>query len=226
MADARSALVAMTQVFSRPQVLALKLGALGTLGAIFIALLAWRILIAPHPAIGAPVEQVVPFSHRHHVGDDGFDCRYCHTSVETSAFAGIPPTHVCMTCHSQLFTDQPVLAPVVQSLRSGEPIRWKRVHDLPDFVYFNHGIHVAKGVGCEECHGRVDEMPLTWREAPLTMQWCLDCHRNPEMHLRPLEHVFDMGWKPDEDQRALGKRLVAQYHIHTSTLTDCSTCHR
>ena len=216
----------MAQVFSRSLVLGLKLGGLAALGVIFVALLAWRILIKPHPAVGTPVEQVVPFSHKHHVGDDGIDCRYCHTSVETSAFAGIPPTHTCMTCHSQLFTQEPVLAPVVQSLRSGKPIRWKRIHDLPDFVYFNHSIHVAKGVGCEECHGRVDRMPLTWRVAPLTMQWCLDCHRNPEMHLRPVEHVFDMGWKPSEDQRTLGRRLVAAYHIHTSTLTDCSTCHR
>ena len=216
----------MAQVFSRSLVLGLKLGGLAALGVIFVALLAWRILIKPHPAVGTPVEQVVPFSHKHHVGDDGIDCRYCHTSVETSAFAGIPPTHTCMTCHSQLFTQEPVLAPVVQSLRSGKPIRWKRIHDLPDFVYFTHGIHVAKGVGCEECHGRVDRMPLTWRVAPLTMQWCLDCHRNPEMHLRPVEHVFDMGWKPSEDQRTLGRRLVAAYHIHTSTLTDCSTCHR
>ena len=216
----------MAQVFSRSLVLGLKLGGLAALGVIFVALLAWRILIKPHPAVGTPVEQVVPFSHKHHVGDDGIDCRYCHTSVETSAFAGIPPTHTCMTCHSQLFTQEPVLAPVVQSLRSGKPIRWKRIHDLPDFVYFNHGIHVAKGVGCEECHGRVDRMPLTWRVAPLTMQWCLDCHRNPEMHVRPVEHVFDMGWKPSEDQRTLGRRLVAAYHIHTSTLTDCSTCHR
>ena len=216
----------MAQVFSRSLVLGLKLGGLAALGVIFVALLAWRILIKPHPAVGTPVEQVVPFSHNHHVGDDGIDCRYCHTSVETSAFAGIPPTHTCMTCPSQLFTQEPVLAPVVQSLRSGKPIGWKRIHDLPDFVYFNHGIHVAKGVGCEECHGRVDRMPLTWRVAPLTMQWCLDCHRNPEMHLRPVEHVFDMGWKPSEDQRTLGRRLVAAYHIHTSTLTDCSTCHR
>jgi hypothetical protein len=214
------------QVFSRRFVLGLKLCALAIALAIFIALLAWRIMIKPHPAVGAPVEQVVAFSHKHHVGDDGFDCRYCHTSVETSAFAGIPPTHTCMTCHSQLFTDQPMLAPVVQSLRSGQPIRWNRIHDLPDFVYFNHGIHVAKGVGCEECHGRVDRMPLTWRVAPLTMQWCLDCHRHPELHLRPVEHVFDMGWQPPGDRRALGRQLVAAYHIHTSTLTDCSTCHR
>ncbi|HLX30943.1 MAG TPA: cytochrome c3 family protein [Casimicrobiaceae bacterium] len=216
----------MAQVFSQRLVLELKLATLGVLLAIFIGLLAWRILIKPHPAVGTPVEQVVPFSHKHHVGDDGIDCRYCHTSVETSAFAGIPPTHTCMTCHSQLFTQQPMLAPVVASLRSDKPIHWMRIHDLPDFVYFNHSIHIAKGVGCETCHGRVDEMPLTWRVAPLTMQWCLDCHREPEKHLRPVEHVFDMGWKPREDQMELGKRLVAAYHIHKSTLTDCSTCHR
>lgn len=216
----------MAQVFSQQLVLELKLATLGVLLAIFIGLLAWRILIKPHPAVGTPAEQVVPFSHKHHVGDDGIDCRYCHTSVETSAFAGIPPTHTCMTCHSQLFTQQPMLAPVVASLRSDKPIHWMRIHDLPDFVYFNHSIHIAKGVGCETCHGRVDEMPLTWRVAPLTMQWCLDCHREPEKHLRPVEHVFDMGWKPSEDQLQLGKRLVAAYHIHKSTLTDCSTCHR
>src|SRR5690348_10584603 len=176
--------------------------------------------------VDVPFEQPVPFSHKHHVGDDGIDCRYCHTSVEQSAFAGIPPTHTCMTCHSQLFTQQPMLAPVVQSLASGEPLSWNRVHDLPGFVYFNHGIHIAKGVGCATCHGPVDRMPLTWRVAPLEMQWCLDCHRTPEKYLRPVEHVFDMEWKPAEDQLALGRRLVAEYHIHKSTLTDCSTCHR
>jgi hypothetical protein len=216
----------MAQVFQPRLVLALKLGLLAVLGIVFVALLAWRVLIAPHPAIGTPVEQVVAFSHKHHVGDDGIDCPYCHTSVEQSAFAGIPPTHTCMTCHSQLFTQQPMLAPVVQSLSSGEPLSWNRVHDLPGFVYFNHGIHIAKGVGCATCHGPVDRMPLTWRVAPLEMQWCLDCHRTPEKYLRPVEHVFDMDWKPAEDQMALGTRLVAAYHIHKSTLTDCSTCHR
>jgi hypothetical protein len=216
----------MAQVFPPRLVLELKLGALAVLGALFFALLAWRIAIAPHPAIGTPVDQVVPFSHKHHVGDDGIDCRYCHTSVEQSAFAGIPPTHTCMTCHSQLFTREPMLAPVVQSLASGKPLEWNRVHDLPGFVYFNHSIHIAKGVGCATCHGPVDRMALTWRVAPLEMQWCLDCHRAPEKYLRPVEHVFDMDWKPTEDQIALGTRLVAAYHIHKSTLTDCSTCHR
>jgi hypothetical protein len=216
----------MAQVFPRRLVLKLKLGALAALGLVFVALLAWRISIAPHPAIGTPAEQVVPFSHKHHVGDVGLDCRYCHTAVEQSAFAGMPPTHTCMTCHSQLFTQQPMLAPVVQSFRSGEPLQWNRVHDLPDFVYFNHSIHIAKGVGCATCHGPVDRMPLTWRVAPLEMQWCLDCHRAPEKYLRPVEHVFDMDWQPTENQLALGNRLVAAYHIHKATLADCSTCHR
>ena len=216
----------MTQVFQPRLVLQLKLGALATLGGVIVAILAWRIAIAPHPPVGAPTVQIVPFSHRHHVGDVGLDCRYCHASVEQSAFAGLPPTHTCMTCHSQLFTLQPMLAPVVQSFRTGLPLAWNRVHDLPDFVYFNHGIHVAKGVGCVTCHGRVDRMPLTWRVAPLQMQWCLDCHRAPEKYLRPVEHVYDMDWKPAEDQRVLGRRLVSAYHIHKSTLADCSTCHR
>ena len=216
----------MAQVFQPRLVLLLKLGALSVLSLGAVGVLAWRIAIAPHPAIGAPVEQPVPFSHAHHVGDVGLDCRYCHASVEQSAFAGIPPTHTCMTCHSQLFTEQPMLAPVVRSFRSGESLRWNRIHDLPDFVYFNHSIHIAKGVGCVTCHGQVDRMPLTWRVAPLEMQWCLDCHRAPEKYVRPLEHVFDLAWKPTESQRVLGARLVKAYRIHEATLADCSTCHR
>ena len=216
----------MAQVFQPRLVLMLKLGALSVLSLCAVGVLAWRIAIAPHPAIGSPAEQPVPFSHEHHVGDVGLDCRYCHTSVEQSAFAGIPPTHTCMTCHSQLFTEQPMLTPVVRSFRSGEPLRWNRIHDLPDFVYFNHSIHIAKGVGCVTCHGQVDRMPLTWRIAPLEMQWCLACHRAPEKYLRPLEHVFDMDWQPTESQHALGARLVDAYHIHKATLADCSTCHR
>jgi len=216
----------MAQVFPRLLVLQLKLWALAALGFVFVVLLAWRINIAPHPAIGTPAVQIVPFSHKHHVGDIGIDCRYCHTAVEQSAFAGIPPTHTCMTCHSELFTQQPMLAPVVQSFASCDSLQWNRIHDLPDFVYFNHSIHIAKGVGCATCHGPIDRMPLTWRVAPLTMQWCLDCHRAPEKYLRPVERVFDMAWRPSGDQLALGRRLVAAYHIHKSSLTDCSTCHR
>src|SRR5688572_18163621 len=159
------------------------------------------------------IEQPIQFSHLHHVLDDGIDCRYCHTSVETSAFAGIPPTKTCMSCHSQIFSTAPILEPVRASLRDEKPLRWIRVHDLPDFVYFNHSIHVKKGVGCETCHGRVDQMPLMLQARSLQMAWCLDCHREPEKYIRPREEVFTMGWQPPEDQAALGAKLAREYGI-------------
>jgi Cytochrome c7 and related cytochrome c/Class III cytochrome C family len=172
-------------------------------------------------------EQPVQFSHRHHAGDDGIDCRYCHTTVETSAFAGIPPVKTCMNCHSQLFADSDYLAPVRDSFKSGTPIRWTRVHDLPDFVYFNHSIHVNKGVGCSTCHGRVDQMPLTWQVASLQMEWCLQCHRNPAAYVRPRDQVFNMEWQPPPNQIEEGKKLVEQQHIQSpNVITSCSTCHR
>lgn len=176
-------------------------------------------------------EQPVPFSHRHHVGQVGIDCRYCHTSVEESAFAGIPSTKVCMTCHSLLYTEAPLLEPVRESYRTDDPIEWTRVHDLPDFAYFNHSIHVNKGVGCESCHGRVDEMPLMWREHTLQMEWCLSCHREPEQHLRPRSEIYTMGWDPLEadpprTQAELGAELVELYGVDTKNLTNCSICHR
>ncbi len=172
-------------------------------------------------------QQPVPFSHEHHVRGLGIDCRYCHTSVETSAFAGLPPTHTCMTCHSQIWSDSPLLQPVRESLRNRQPLVWTRVHDLPDFVYFHHGIHVQKGVACVACHGRVDQMPLTWKEEPLTMEWCLSCHRHPERHLRPREDVFLTEWKPPtHDPDALGRELIQSYHIEVEQLTNCSICHR
>jgi hypothetical protein len=169
-------------------------------------------------------EQPIQFSHERHVAGNGIDCRYCHTSVETSAFAGIPPTKTCMNCHSQIFATSPYLEPVRASFRTGESIKWTRVHDLPDFVYFDHSIHVAKGVGCSTCHGRVDRMPLMYQVASLQMQWCLDCHRNPERFVRPREAVYRMDYEPPADQLALGKKLVADYQIQK--LTSCSTCHR
>jgi hypothetical protein len=171
------------------------------------------------------LEQPVPFSHKHHVGDDGLDCRYCHSSVEKSAFAGIPPLSTCMTCHSQLYTDQAVLAPLLAAYRSGVAFHWQRLHKLPDFVYFNHSIHISKGVGCVTCHGQIDQMPLTARVAPLTMQWCLDCHRNPEAQLRPADQVFNLNWKP-QDAKVSGAQLLRAYHIDKRRLTDCSICHR
>src|SRR5438132_7299873 len=190
--------------------------------------LASEILWSPYTTyVNVPVDQPVPFSHKHHVGDDGIDCRYCHVSVETSAFAGMPPLATCMSCHSQLFNDAPVLKPLVDAYRTGAALSWSRVHDLPDFVYFDHSIHVNKGVGCSTCHGPVDVMPLTWRVASLDMQWCLDCHRAPEKYLRPAERIFDTRWEPPVDQIARGNALKRSYHIRTEGhLTMCSTCHR
>ena len=174
-----------------------------------------------------PREQPVPFSHAHHVGGLGLDCRYCHTTVETSHFANIPPTKTCMNCHSQIWLTSPTLEPVRASYRTGQSIRWTRVHDLPDFVYFNHSIHVNKGVGCETCHGRVDRMPLMWQENSLRMEWCLECHRNPENYVRPREFVTAMGYQPAGEQAEIGRRLVHDYQIQSpQTLTSCNTCHR
>jgi hypothetical protein len=169
-------------------------------------------------------EQPIQFSHERHVAGNGIDCRYCHTSVEDSSFAGIPPTKTCMNCHAEIFSNSPFLAPVRDSFTSGKPIEWTRVHDLPDFVYFNHSIHVSKGVGCTTCHGQVDRMPLMRQEASLQMEWCLDCHRNPEQYVRPREAVFSVDYQPPANQYELGARLVAEYRIQK--LTSCSTCHR
>ena len=175
-------------------------------------------------------KQPVPFSHKHHVAGVGLDCRYCHTSVEESSFANIPPVETCMTCHSQIWTESPLLEPIRESYRTGNPIEWVRIHDLPDFVYFNHSIHVHKGIGCQTCHGQVDQMPLMWKVNTLNMEWCLECHREPEKYVRPREEVFNMVWKPMDDrghavsQALLGAQLVQDYDINPST--DCSTCHR
>jgi hypothetical protein len=170
-------------------------------------------------------DQPIPFSHKHHVADDGIDCRYCHTSVETSAFAGLPPTETCMSCHSQLWTNADMLEPVRASYRTGKSLEWTRVHDLPDFVYFNHSIHVNKGIGCSTCHGRVDQMPLMYKVNTLYMQWCVDCHRHPERQVRPREEVFNIAYEtPAPNQDEIGPKLVSLYKIQS--LTDCVTCHR
>jgi hypothetical protein len=184
--------------------------------------------------------QPVPFSHQHHVAGVGIDCRYCHTSVETSDFAGIPPTRTCMNCHSQIWAGAPMLEPVRESFRTGKSLVWNRVNDLPDFVYFDHSIHINKGVGCATCHGPVDRMPLMYNYASLQMEWCLDCHRSPDKYLRPREQVFNMryeqpsGQKPMlldgktyTDQRSLGVDLIKKYNLRTvADITSCSTCHR
>ena len=173
------------------------------------------------------VEQPIQFSHLHHAGGMGIDCRYCHTTVEESAFANIPPTKTCMNCHSQIWTGAPILEPVRASFRDNTPLRWTRVHDLPDFVNFNHSIHVNKGVGCATCHGRVDKMPLMYQNANLQMNWCIDCHRHPEKNVRPRDQVFNMAWERPANDPGLGERLVKEYKIAgPQQLTSCSTCHR
>jgi hypothetical protein len=210
----------MAQIFSEQFVLFLKVGALVIVFATLlgIGIARWQTDYAN--AMGEPVAQPIPFSHKHHVGDDGIDCRYCHTGVEKEAVAGIPSSEICMTCHSQLFTDAPLLAPLRQSARTHRPLAWTRVYDLPDFVYFDHSIHINKGVACIECHGHIDRMPLTARVAPITMQWCIDCHRNPAPHLHAQADIFAM-------DRATEHHPVPLYHLVSERRrTDCSTCHR
>jgi len=215
----------MSAVFSRRAVLVVRLTVLALLGLCVttVLLFVWR--ARAYEQLGEPVTQPIPFSHKHHVGDDGIDCRYCHTTVETAAHAGLPSTAVCLGCHAQLFRDQPLLALLHRSEASHQPIAWQRVHVLPEFVYFNHGVHVAKGVACVECHGRVDQMPLAWRARPLQMQWCLDCHRDPAAHLRPTSQAFSTDAPlPPPDQAGL---LAREAHLESRRrLTDCSTCHR
>jgi Zn ribbon nucleic-acid-binding protein len=216
----------MSQVFHRSTNTLSRVSIFGGVFIVGFLVWAWAELNASTYATRAkvPVEQPVPFSHEHHVGGLGIDCRYCHTSVENSSFAGIPPTKTCMNCHSQIWVDAPMLEPVRQSFRTDHSLRWIRVHDLPDYVYFNHSIHVAKGVGCTTCHGQVDKMPLMWQEASLQMSWCLDCHRHPEEYVRPKSEVFSVAYQPPPNQLEIGKDLVKQYHIQS--LTSCSTCHR
>lgn len=169
-------------------------------------------------------EQPIYFSHKHHVKDDGIDCRYCHTTVETSSFANIPPTETCMTCHSQIWSEASATQPIRDSWSSGKSIEWQRVHKLPDFVYFNHSIHVNKGIGCSSCHGKVDEMPWIYKVGTLNMNWCLNCHRDPAKYIRPKSEVFNVEYVYPDNQAQLGPQLVKEYHVQS--LTDCVTCHR
>ena len=216
----------MPQLFSRRADTLFRVSLFGALGVPAFLLWVCLIYVRSSYGTGAGVMRVqpVPFSHEHHVGILGIDCRYCHDSVEHSSFAGLPPTKTCMNCHSQIFANSPFLAPVRDSFRTGKSIEWTRVHDLPDFVYFNHSIHVNKGVGCTTCHGQVDRMPLMWQEKSLQMEWCLDCHRNPEQYVRPRSAVFRVDYEPPPNQSEIGARLVAEYQIQK--LTSCSTCHR
>jgi len=214
-------------------------------GAVFlVAVLLWAVLelqrspYITYAKVARP--QPVPFSHQHHVGGLGIDCRYCHTSVENSSFAGIPPTKTCMNCHSQIWLGAPLLEPVRESFRTGKSLVWTRANDLPDFVYFDHSIHINKGVGCNTCHGPVDRMPLMFNYASLQMEWCLDCHRDPAKNLRPRDQVFNMRYEQPSsdkpltldgklytDQHSLGTDLVKKYNLRSVTdITSCSTCHR
>lgn len=174
------------------------------------------------------VNQEVPFSHAHHVGGLGIDCRYCHTAVEQSADAGMPTSDVCMNCHLQIWTNAELLAPVRESWRAGQPLVWNKVNVIPDFVYFNHSIHVAKGVGCAECHGRVDQMPLAYKANTFHMAWCLNCHRDPGPRLRPQDRIYDMGWERPRDTTpaAWGAAMLERYDVATAGLTNCTKCHR
>ncbi len=215
---------------------ALFYGAVSALAAVLLVIFSGAAVGRFDPRPGNPVPQPVPFSHKLHAGELGLDCRYCHAAVEQAAYAGIPPTETCMTCHSQIKTDSPLLEPVRQSWETGEPIRWNRVVQVPDFVYFNHSIHVQKGVGCATCHGPVQEMDVVYVDPepvrmdpaaqPFQMLFCLNCHRAPERFIRPREEVFNMSYQFPENQLELGARLVEAHGIRKEGLTNCSVCHR
>jgi hypothetical protein len=203
-------------------------------GAVFILAAAgglwWEFIRSPYiTQVNVPRRQPVQFSHEHHVAGLGIDCRYCHTSVDTSTFAGLPATKTCMTCHSQIWTNAELLEPVRASWRTGEPLKWTRVNDVADFVHFPHDLHVNRGVSCVSCHGQVNEMPLMWKTKSLQMEWCLECHRNPAPNLRDKtkdrDVVFNMNWHPPVDQTERGKELMKKYKINTYQLTNCSICH-
>ncbi len=219
----------MPQIFPPASNLVSRASLFGSL--LFAALLVWGCLIYTRSSYGTRAGvvrvQPVPFSHEHHVGILGIDCRYCHTSVEYASFAGMPPTKTCMNCHSQIWVGSPVLEPVRESYRTDQSLRWGRVYNLPGFVYFAHSVHVQNGIGCASCHGRVDEMPFTYQVPSLLMEWCLDCHRHPEREIRPRAEVFNMAYERPADRPDLGSELVKEYGIKDpERLTSCSVCHR
>jgi hypothetical protein len=219
----------MAQIFTRTANTTARVSiAIGLLALVGLTATLVAIYLSPYVTeVGVAKQQPVPFSHQHHVRELAIDCRYCHATVESQAFAGIPSTDTCMSCHSQIWTNSPLLQPVRDSLVTGQPVLWNRIYDLPDFVFFNHSIHVDKGVGCSSCHGQVDQMQLTYKAQPLYMGWCLGCHREPERYIRPREEVFNMAWQPPPDQIAQGQALVQEYQIKSvEALTACYTCHR
>lgn len=193
-------------------------------GAVYATLIVWLGFSPRTTDVGYAPKQPVPYSHALHVGQLGMDCMYCHTTVNEAAHAAVPPTQTCMNCHSMVRANSEKLIPVRESYATGMPVEWIRVHDLPDYAYFNHSAHVRRGVGCVSCHGRVDTMEVVYQVEPLSMGWCLECHRNPERHLRPLDTVTQMDWMPEEDQQVLGARLAEMYDINPPE--DCNSCHR
>jgi hypothetical protein len=218
----------MAQIFGPAANPISRLSVYGAFGALALFVVGMAIYSrSPYPAFlhNSP-DQPVPFSHQLHAGGLKIDCRYCHSGVEVSASASIPPTQTCMTCHSQIKTDSPALAPVRESWQSGAPVAWNRVHDLADFVFFNHSIHIAKGVGCSTCHGNIAEMAKVEQVQPLTMGWCLQCHRAPEQYLRPPEEIYNTAWQPPPNQAEQGRALLQQYNVQVNKLTNCSICHR
>jgi hypothetical protein len=216
----------MAQIFHRSTNTISRVSIYGAV--ILIAILGYAVNVVNQTSYVTEVHtarpQPVPFSHKHHVGELGLDCRYCHSSVEVSSSAGMPPTQTCMACHSQIWTGAAILEPVRASYRDSTPIVWTRVNALPDFVYFNHSIHIAKGVGCTTCHGPIAEMNITWREQSLYMRWCLECHNAPEKYLRPRSEVFNAFYKTPANQDALGNQLMTEYKVQK--LTNCTSCHR
>lgn len=219
----------MAQIFHRSANTISRASIVGVV--VIIGLLGWGIYAVNQSAyftnIHVARQQPVPFSHKHHVTDDGIDCRYCHTTVEKSSYAGMPTTHTCMSCHSKLWLNAAVLEPVRASYAQDVSLAWTRVNSEPDFVYFDHSIHINKGIGCTTCHGPIGEMPLTYRNETLYMRWCIDCHNHPERNIRPRDQVFNPSYMPPANQLELGRKLVAEYHVKPASLiTDCYTCHR
>ena len=216
------------QIFT-PNANALAKIAIGAIAFLVIGIVAAMVGIYLSPwwtDVGIAKAQPVAFSHKHHVDELKVECRYCHTTVEKAAYAGYPATETCMSCHSQIWTNSPLLEPVRESYRTGEPLLWSKIYDLPDFVYFNHSAHVNNGIGCSSCHGRIDQQQLAAKVQPLYMGWCLSCHRNVEDNIRPPDQVFNMDWQPAADQATLGISLIKEYGIQTQNLTNCAICHR
>jgi hypothetical protein len=220
----------MKQLF-RPNANVFALVSIFVVAYIVVALL-WFLIILDRSnytrRVNIPVDQPVAFSHLLHTESLGMDCRYCHASAENAAYASIPPTDTCMTCHHEIKTNSETMVNVIESYETGMPIEWINVHDVPDHVYFNHSVHVNAGFGCTTCHGQVNEMPVVWREENLTMGWCLDCHREPAQYIRPVDEVWNMDYEMPRgaQQRDLGQQLVEENNIHPANLENCYTCHR